>query len=175
LRRFAASDGHVTFCFSDVVDYSTITEQLGDTRTHEVLGVHNALLRSTLDEHHGTEVKSQGDGFMLVFASCADALRFTIAFQEALAAQRWPAEIAPLRVHIGVHRGEAIRDRDDFFGRTVIVGARIASEAQAGEILVSDAVRRAAPEFAFRASRDVNLKGLSGAHTVHSLEWETDT
>ena len=48
LRKYAAADGHVTFCFSDVVGYTTMTERLGYVWMHEVLGVHNAVLRETL-------------------------------------------------------------------------------------------------------------------------------
>ncbi len=171
LRKYAAADGHVTFCFSDIVGYTEITERLGDIRTHEILGVHNRLLRAALAAHQGTEVKSQGDGFILVFADASDALNFAITFQRSIAEREWPDEITPLQVHVGVHRGEAIRDRDDFFGRTVIVGARIAALARGREILVSDDTRRVATAFEYGAKREVILKGLAEPHTVHALTW----
>jgi len=171
LRKYASPDGHVTFCFSDIVSYTQITERLGDLRTHKILGAHNDLLRAALVAHQGTEVKSQGDGFMLVFADATDALQFAISFQRSLAEYDWPDEIAPLRVHIGVHRGEAIRDRDDFFGRTVIVGARIAALAEGGEILVSDDTRRVAIAFEYGPKREVTLKGLAEPHMVYPLTW----
>jgi class 3 adenylate cyclase len=99
------------------------------------------------------------------------ALRFAIAFQRALDAYEWPAEVERLKVRIGVHHGEAIHDHDDFFGRTVILGARISTEAAGGEILVSDDVRRVGAGFPFGATRDVTFKGLSGTHTVRTLNW----
>ena len=69
-----------------------------------------------------------------------------------------------------MHIGTVIREGDDFYGRTVIMAARVASEADRDEVLVTDAVaERAAsdPAITFEASRDVELKGLPGLHRVH--------
>ena len=48
LRKYAAADGRVTFCFSDVVGYTTITE-----RTPELLSTMDSLQRITFDTCHG--------------------------------------------------------------------------------------------------------------------------
>ena len=40
----------------------------------------------------------------------------------------------PVRVRMGLHTGEAIKDADDFFGRNVIFAARIADEAEGGDV-----------------------------------------
>ena len=70
--------------------------------------------------------------------------------------------------------GMVIREGDYFYGRTVIMAARVASEADSDEVLVTDAVAEsAASEDAvmFEASRDVELKGLPGRHRVHRGGW----
>jgi class 3 adenylate cyclase len=54
-----------------------------------------------------------------------------------------------VRVRIGLHVGTVIREAGDFFGRTVILAARVASTAAAGEILVSEAVREALEPLGF--------------------------
>jgi class 3 adenylate cyclase len=80
----------------------------------------------------------------------------------------------PLRVRIGLHTGEAIRERDDFFGKVVILAARIAAEARGTEILVSSLVRdltESVGEFRFESTTEVELKGLSGIHRLHSMSW----
>ena len=61
----------------------------------------------------------------------------------------------------------------DFYGRTVIMAARIASGADADEVLVTDAVVESAVAdlVTFEASRDVELKGLPGRHRVHRARW----
>ena len=43
----------------------------------------------------------------------------------------------PIRVHIGIHTGEAMEEDDDVLGHTVIVASRIADVAGPGEVLVS--------------------------------------
>ena len=73
---------------------------------------------------------------------------------------------------MGIHRGEVISEADDFFGRTVIVGARVAASADGGEVLVTDEVRQAAGDnFRFGAVRELSLKGLSTPHPAAPLEW----
>jgi class 3 adenylate cyclase len=80
-----------------------------------------------------------------------------------------------LRVRIGLHTGEPIREADDFYGKAVIQAARIAADARGSEILVSSLVRdltESSGEFAFDTPRDVVLKGLSGTHKVSPLLWQ---
>ena len=73
---------------------------------------------------------------------------------------------------MGVHRGEVIREADDFFGRTVIVGARVASAAVGGEVLVTDDVRTVTKDqFGFGEVRELALKGLSGSYPAAPLDW----
>ncbi len=172
LGKHADHDGQVTICFSDVVGYTAMTDRLGDHRTHELLRAHTAILRRELLVNRGVEVKSEGDGFMLAFRDPADALGFAVAFQQSLAAHEWPEDVGALHVRMGVHRGEVIREADDFFGRTVIVGARVASAAVGGEVLVTDDVRHATSgRFAFGEVRELALKGLSDPYPAAPLHW----
>jgi len=77
-------------------------------------------------------------------------------------------------VRMGLHTGEAIAEEGDFFGRNVILAARIAAQATGGEILVSEALREQAAEdaLAFDEGRELELKGLAGTHRVYRAEWE---
>ncbi|MDP3062632.1 MAG: adenylate/guanylate cyclase domain-containing protein, partial [Chloroflexota bacterium] len=80
-----------------------------------------------------------------------------------------------IRVRMGLHTGEAIKEGEDFFGKSVIVAARIAGQAKGGEILVSSLLKElteSAGEFAFGEGRAVSLKGISGKHRVFQVEWE---
>jgi class 3 adenylate cyclase len=171
LGHHADQDGQVTICFSDIVGYTAMTDRLGDHRTHEVLRTHTRLLRRELLVHDGAEVKSEGDGFMLAFRDPGDALGFAVAFQAALGQHDWPPDVGALRVRVGIHRGEVIREADDFFGRTVIIGARVAASAEGGEVLVTDDVRKAtADRFSFGAVRELSLKGLSASYPAAPLK-----
>jgi class 3 adenylate cyclase len=172
LSQALAADGTVTVLFTDIEGSTQLTEALGDAEWMRVLRRHNAIVREQVAAHAGIEVKSRGDGFMLGFATPDGALRSAIGIQRALAAATMNGH--RLRVRIGLHSGQAIREEDDFYGRSVVLAARIASEARGGEILVSALVRELTEpsgEFAFGDPTDVELKGLSGMHRLSSVRW----
>jgi class 3 adenylate cyclase/tetratricopeptide (TPR) repeat protein len=176
LSGAAAPDGTVTILFSDIEGSTEMTERLGDRRWLEVLREHNAAVRSEVRVHGGFEVKAQGDGFMVAFSSARRALDCAIAIQRAFAAQAEEQGNGAIRVRIGMHTGEAIRERDDFFGRNVILAARIAAQADGGEVLVSSLLKELAEssgDIAFGEAREVTLKGLSGSYRVHAVEWDS--
>jgi class 3 adenylate cyclase len=175
LSGAVAPNGTVTILFTDIEGSTQLTEDLGDREWMEVLGKHNEIVRQELALHSGFEVKSQGDGFMLAFSSARDALRCARGIQRAVAES--DSNGHRLRVRIGLHTGEPIREADDFYGKAVIQAARIAAEARGSEILVSSLVRdltESSGEFAFATSRDVELKGLSGTHRVSPVLWQDD-
>src|SRR5439155_8632839 len=130
LSGATAPDGTVTIMFSDIEGSTEMTERLGDRRWLEVLREHNAVIRSEVRAHGGFEVKAQGDGFMVAFSSARRALDCAIAVQRAFGSRADEDPEEAIRVRIGMHTGEAIRERDDFFGRNVILAARIAAQAR---------------------------------------------
>ena len=169
----AAPDGTVTILFSDIEGSTAMTERLGDQRWLELLRAHNAIVREQLASHEGFEVKSEGDGFMLAFGSARRALQCAADIQRALA-QRNESADEPIRVRIGVHTGEVLRDADKFFGKTVILAARIAAEAAGGEILASTLVRdltQSTVDLRFGAEREAELKGISGTQRLVPVDW----
>jgi class 3 adenylate cyclase len=176
LRSVAASDGSVTLMFSDIEGSTVINERLGDRQWLDVLRAHNAIVREHVAAHSGVEVKSQGDGFMIVFQSARRALHCAIALQRAFAAYSQQHADEPLRVRIGLHAGEVIREADDFFGKNVVLAARIAGTARGGEILVSAALQTATGSTAarFGAPREVTLKGISEPQRIHAVAWDAD-
>jgi class 3 adenylate cyclase len=177
LRPAAAPDGTVTMLFSDIEGSAAMTERLGDQRWLEILRAHNAIVRRHVRAHGGFEVKSQGDGFMLAFASARRAVQCAIAIQRAFCAYSAEHPEQPLRVRIGLHTGEAIRDQDDFFGRNVVLAARIGAVARGGETLVSSLLREltmSSGEFTFDDGRDVELKGLAGMHHVYAVDSQSN-
>jgi class 3 adenylate cyclase len=175
LSAHAAPDGTVTLMFSDMEGFTMMTERLGDRAAYRVIQDHNRLVREQLAAHGGHELELQGDGFLLAFQSPMQAVRCAIGIQRAFAAHSVAHTEQPIRVRIGVHTGEALRDRDKFFGRTVILAARIAAQARGGEILISVETRtmtESTTEFHFGPLREVELKGLSGTHALHPVLWE---
>jgi class 3 adenylate cyclase len=178
LRAHAAPDGTVTVLFTDIVDSTATAVRLGDAEWLSVLREHNAIVREQVRSFGGFEVKSQGDGFMVAFSSANRALDCAIGIQRAFAARRNGGGEEPIHVRIGLHTGEALRDQDDFFGKNVILAARIAAQAGADEILASSLVRQLSDGTAglrFGEERDLELKGLAGSYVVYPTEWELES
>ena len=64
---------------------------------------------------------------------------------------------------------------DDFYGKTVILAARTASQAGGGEIPVSSLLKElteSGGDTEFGEGREVELRGLAGPHQVHQIQWE---
>ena len=143
-------------------------------RAQEVLREHYKLVREELLTHRGFEVKVHGDGFMVAFDSAARALRCAQAIQRRQ--REWTEQHpdTPLRVRMGLHTGEAIRDADDFLGSTVNLASRIATAARGDEILVSSLLKElcaSSGEFDFDRGQEIELKGLSQPHRVFAVSW----
>ena len=175
LSPHAAPDGTVTILFSDIEGCTAMTQRLGDQAMHEVIGDHNALIRREVASHGGFEVKSMGDGFMLAFSSARRGLQCAMAIQQAFNDYNQEHPREPIRVRMGLHTGEAIKDADDFYGRNVILAYRIADQAQGGQILVSSLLKElteSAGDLTFGEEREVELKGLPGVNRVYQVVWE---
>ncbi len=167
--------------FTDIEGSTAQVAALGSDRWEEVLELHAGILRAALAQNDGAEVRTEGDAFFAVFTSASAALAAAVAAQRGLHAADWPHGAA-VRVRMGLHTGEVIAEDGDFFGKNVILAARIAAQATGGEILVSERMREAAeghgsegPEgtdLRFDSGRELELKGLAGTHMVYSAEWE---
>ena len=160
--------GNVVILFSDIEESTALNESMGDRAWVRLLARHDKLVRKCVDEHAGHVVKSQGDGFMVAFAHPAEAVACSIAIQRALAKRPSPRTI---RVRIGIHMGKSVRRGDDLFGRNVAMAARVAAQADGGEVLISEPVRDAvADEVELGQPRDVELKGFRGTHRLYPVD-----
>lgn len=172
LRQATAPDGTVTILFTDVEGSTALNERLGDLRWLELLRMHHAIVRDQTQSHGGFEVKAQGDGFMIAFPSARRAIECARAIQGAIASRLGDHPDGPIRVRIGLHTGEAIREESDFYGKNVVLAARIAGQACGGEILVSAVVKQlteSAGDIGFDDRRELQLAGLNGTHAVYRV------
>jgi class 3 adenylate cyclase len=168
LARLAARDGTVTIAFSDIENSTALNDEIGDRAWVRLLARHERVVRDAVEAQGGHVVKSQGDGFMLAFGSGQQAVDCGVRLQRELSAGTRP----PIRVRIGIHRGEAVHRDGDLFGRNVAFAARVAGEANGGEILISETVREVLDESVpLDDGRDAELKGLSGLHRLYAVQW----
>ena len=155
-----------TVLFTDVEGSTALTDRLGDAKARDLLREHERITREALAEHGGSEVKTMGDGFMASFGSATKALDCAIALQSAFARHSESAE-EPIKVRVGLNAGEPIAEDDpggrgDLFGTAVNMAARIAAQADGGEILASNVVRElvAGKDFLFSDRGETELRGF---------------
>jgi len=157
---------------SDIDGSTRLAERLGDQGWLEVLQAHNHIVREQITEHGGTEVKAEGDGFLVVFPSARGAVLAAIAIQRGMATYRDQHPEVPVTVRLGLHTGEVVATEDDIFGQNVVVATRIADVAGPSEIVVSGLTRdltASASDLGFETGEDVELKGMSQPWRVHRV------
>jgi len=171
----AAPGALCTVLFTDVEGSTALTQRLGDAGAREVLREHEVIVREALKAHSGSEVKAMGDGFMASFSSATGALECAIAMQRAFAAHNESAEV-PILERIGLNAGEPIAEAEDLFGTAVNLAARIAAQAQGGEILASDVVRQlvAGKGFLFADRGEVVLRGFEDPVRLYEVRWREE-
>jgi tetratricopeptide (TPR) repeat protein len=161
------SGGIVTILFTDVVDSTEALSRLGDVRAEELRRSHFKNVRDVIAEHGGREIKTMGDGFMVVFASAVDAIHCAVGMQEAVSKE--------VGLRVGIHVGEPMREGDDYFGTPVVVASRLCGAAAGGQILTSDLVHALVGtrgEFTFHDAGFMALKGLEDPVAAWEIGWE---
>ena len=161
-----------TILFTDLVGHTEMMRRLGDARGREVLREHERLTRDEIARHGGTEIKTDGDSFMVSFGSVAAAMECAVELQRAFASRNEGAE-EPLRVRMGLNAGEPIGDEGDLFGESVILASRIRDHAGEGEILVAEPVRHllAGKGFVFADRGSFVPKGFEDAVRLFEVRW----
>lgn len=167
--RSRVDDGRGTavILFTDIADSTALTERLGDAAFRDASRALDVRLRAAMSEAGGTPVEGKvlGDGVMAVFASAAQAIG---------AARRCVALSAEgdLRLHIGIHAGDVIREADNVYGGAVNIAARICALCDPGEILVSATIRdlaRTSAGVTFADRGEHALKGIEDAVRVYAV------
>lgn len=140
--------GTVTFLFTDIQGSTRLLQELGE-RYADLLAEHHRVVREIIASHSGIEVGTEGDAFFVAFADVDDAVRAAAAAQRAFAEHSWGVD-GGLKVRMGIHTGKGTVSDGNYVGIDVHRGARIASAAHGGQVLISGAtgshVERTLPE-----------------------------
>jgi class 3 adenylate cyclase len=154
-----------TVLFSDIVRSSEKAASLGDRAWRELLERHHELVRRQLVRFRGQEVDTAGDGFFASFDGPARAIRCGCAIAKAM------PELG-LEVRVGLHTGECELLDSKVAGIAVHTGARVAANAQPGEVLVSSTVKDlvAGSGLAFEDRGQHQLTGIPGEWRLYSVK-----
>ena len=185
----------VTLFFSDIVNFTEITEKADPARVMQYTSRYFAAVSEEIMRHRGTVDKFIGDAIMAIWNAPADdpdhavnACAATLAFQRAndrlnaeFEREGWPV----YKTRCGLHTGQAVVgnvgsvDRMNYtaLGATVNLAARLEglNKNYGTSILVSAALReRAASRFVFRSVDRISPKGFAEAFDIYELRCEQD-
>lgn len=162
--------------FTDIVGSTAYFEQRGDVEGLALVHRHNELLFPLVDAWRGRIVKTIGDAIMAVFDHVDDAVAAAVAMQQTLAADARGGREA-IHIRIGLHVGQVLKDKDDVFGDTVNVAARVNSACAPDEVLVTDAVVAALPaehHFVTAPRPAIAAKGKAAPVPAFAIIWDDD-
>jgi class 3 adenylate cyclase/alpha-beta hydrolase superfamily lysophospholipase len=153
-----------TVLFTDIVGSTAKAAELGDHSWRDLITRHHSLVRAQLDRYRGREFDTAGDGFFAAFDGPIRAIRCAIAARTAV-------HDLGLEIRAGLHSGECQLIGDKPGGIAVNIGARVAAEAQPGEVLVSQTVKDlvAGSGITFEERGLAQLKGVPGEWRLYAV------
>ena len=142
--------------FADLSGYTRLTEEAGDEVAAQVSVKLAELVNDVASRHEGTVVKMLGDGVLFHFRVPQNAVMASLEMLDRVR----PGGLPP--AHVGVNAGPMIYDEGDYFGRTVNIAARIASQAGSDQVFLGEDVLQHIEPVGFRVieAGAFELKGI---------------
>ena len=164
--------GTVTFLFTDI-EGSTRLWDADSAAMVEAVSVHDALIRSAIEDRGGYVFSTAGDSFAAAFQVPGEALAAAVDAQLALKRQAWAGGNA-LRVRMALHSGNASERAGDYFGSAPNRCARLLALASGGQLLLTEAahalVKENLPDGVSFLDHGVHrLRDLSSTERVFAL------
>lgn len=166
-----------TVMMTDIAGYTERTSRQSRDEAARWLALHDSLLLPVFRAFSGKVIKTIGDAFMVVFSSPTDAVHCGMAIQDRLFLHNASSPASDqIRVRVALSAGE-VRLRGilgvggDIFGEPVNLAARLEGLAEAGEVLITDAVFSTMNQAEVKtASRGTHaFKGISRPVTVYAV------
>jgi adenylate cyclase len=174
VSQLSSPDGALTLMLSDIADAAAAASQMGPDRWEQLLRDHHLLVEQLVAHHDGRVVKVERDGFLASFNSAHGGLHAALELQRTFSSNDAGGALQALALRIGLHSGFVITNSDELLGRNMVLVARIAAHAEAGEILVSSTLKQYTetdPSFQFEPLGEHHFKGLIGEHAVYRVRW----
>jgi class 3 adenylate cyclase len=153
-----------TVLFTDIVDSTAHAARLGDQRWRQLLDRHDSFVRGEVERRQGQLVKTTGDGVLATFDGPARAIECGVEIVQG---------VQPLGISVraGLHTGEYEQRNGDVGGMAVHIGARVAAQADGGEVLVSRTVKDlvVGSGIAFDDRGSATLKGVPGQWEIYAV------
>ena len=156
--------------FADLSGYTRLTEESGDEAAAQVSLKLAELVNEIASQHRGAVVKMLGDGVHFHFHDPHDAVMASLEIVASVHSAGLPS------AHVGVNAGPMIYDEGDYFGRTVNIASRIASQAGPDQVFVGEDVLRHITQTGFRLVEvgAFELKGITEPLTLYEAIHDGD-
>ena len=153
-----------TVVVTDIVDSTGHATRVGGSRWNDLLARHNSRMRDVVTTFRGREIKTTGDGFLVVFDGAARAIRCAKRMVDSA-----PEDAISTRA--AVHTGEIEFVGDDVLGVTVHEATRVAALAAEGEVLVTAITRdlAAGVGLSFEDRGEHELRGFDGHRRLFAV------
>jgi class 3 adenylate cyclase/tetratricopeptide (TPR) repeat protein len=165
---------NVAILFTDIVGSTELSQRLSAEGADEVRRIHFSILRRAVTEAGGAEVKTTGDGLMVVFGSASAALGCAVAMQQGVERNNRGSEHS-VGLRIGLSMGEVSREDGDYFGDPAVEAARLCALCEGGQVLATEVLRAIAgrrSRIECRPIGQLELKGLSDPVETVDVRWE---
>lgn len=138
----------LTFLFTDLKGSTALYDRVGDLKAYDIVREHFDLLNKIVATEAGAVVKTIGDAVMATFETSDHALRAALKMRKEItqvgAVDKDQGQVGDLLLKIGIHEGPCLavmlNDRQDYFGQTVNIAARVQGLADSDAILATGAV-----------------------------------
>jgi class 3 adenylate cyclase len=165
-------NGIRSIMFTDIVGSTEATSRFGDDAAIAMLGTHDFVVRTAINDLGGREVKHTGDGIMAAFNSAANAVKSACKIIGQLNEHNAQGPEYPVTVRVGISAGEPVEQAADLFGSTVQLAARLCAQAEPGQVLVSNVVADLClgKNLKFYDAGECELKGFDGKIPTRAVE-----
>ncbi len=128
----------LTFLFTDLKGSTALYERVGDLAAFDLVRAHFRALLEIIASEAGAVVKTIGDAVMATFVRPEQAIAAGLRMRKAMDALNEERGTQDLLVKIGIHEGACLavmlNERQDYFGQTVNIAARVQGQASAQAI-----------------------------------------
>jgi len=164
----------LTFLFTDLRGSTELYERVGDLVAFDLVQAHFQVLHGIVASEAGAIVKTIGDAVMATFPTPDRAVAAAVRMREAMRELNQKSGKEDLLLKIGLHEGPciavAMNDRQDYFGQTVNIAARVQGLADSQSIYVTGGVVDDAKSAAFL--KDRNLTPVEQKAALRGIERE---
>src|SRR5437870_5893078 len=134
----------LTFLFTDLKGSTELYQRVGDLVAFDMVRAHFRVLNEIVAAEAGAVVKTIGDAVMATFPTPHRAVAAALRMREAMRTFNTEHGRDDLLLKIGIHEGPCLavvlNDRQDYFGTTVNIAARVQRRADSRAILATRSV-----------------------------------